>query len=83
MVEGVNRFFTGVVSVAIALAVLGSLRRTPRRSDLTRWSLGLVAGVVGQIVLGGLTVIFHLWPPSRHGPPAGVARPRHLWPRAP
>ncbi|MGH9117679.1 MAG: COX15/CtaA family protein, partial [Acidimicrobiales bacterium] len=63
MIEGVNRFFTGVVSVAVALAVLGSRRRTPRRSDLTGWSLALVAGVVGQIVLGGLTVLFHLWPP--------------------
>lgn len=63
MVEGVNRFFTGVVSVAIAVAVLGSLARKPRRTDLTRLSLGLVAGVVGQIVLGGLTVLFNLWPP--------------------
>jgi cytochrome c oxidase assembly protein subunit 15 len=63
MVEGVNRFFTGLVSVAIALAVLGSLRRRPRRTDMTWLSLGLVAGVVGQIVLGGLTVLFHLWPP--------------------
>jgi heme a synthase len=63
MIEGLNRFFTGAVSVAIALAVLASLRRRPRRSDLTRLSLGLVVGVVGQIVLGGLTVLFHLWPP--------------------
>jgi cytochrome c oxidase assembly protein subunit 15 len=63
MIEGANRFFTGVVSVAIVLAVLGSLRRRPRRSDLTWLSLGLVAGVLGQIVLGGLTVLFHLWPP--------------------
>jgi cytochrome c oxidase assembly protein subunit 15 len=63
MIEGVNRFFTGVVSIAIVLAVLGSLRRAPRRSDLTWLSLGLVAGVVAQIVLGGLTVLFHLWPP--------------------
>jgi cytochrome c oxidase assembly protein subunit 15 len=63
MIEGANRFFTGVVSAAIVLAVLGSLRRRPRRSDLTWLSLGLVAGVLGQIVLGGLTVLFHLWPP--------------------
>jgi cytochrome c oxidase assembly protein subunit 15 len=63
MIEGLNRFFTGVVSIAIILAVLGSLRRAPRRSDLTWLSLGLVAGVAGQIVLGGLTVLFHLWPP--------------------
>jgi heme a synthase len=63
MVEFVNRTITGLVSVAVALAVLGSLVRTPRRRDLTWWSLGLVAGVVAQVVLGGLTVLFHLAPP--------------------
>jgi cytochrome c oxidase assembly protein subunit 15 len=62
-VEFVNRAFTGLVSVAVILAVLGSLWRTPRRRDLTLLSLGLVAGVVGQIVLGGITVLFDLWPP--------------------
>jgi cytochrome c oxidase assembly protein subunit 15 len=61
-IEFLNRLFTGVVSVAVALAVLGSLRRAPRRRDLTVWSVGLVAGVVGQIVLGGLVVIFELSP---------------------
>ena len=63
MVEFVNRLITGVVSAAIALAVLGSLRRSPRRRDLTLLSLGLVAGVVGQIVLGAFTVEFDLAPP--------------------
>jgi len=62
-IEQVNRLFTGVVSVAIVLAVLGSLARVPRRRDLVWWSLGLVGGLVGQIVLGGITVIFDLWPP--------------------
>jgi cytochrome c oxidase assembly protein subunit 15 len=63
MVEFVNRTITGLVSVAVMLAVLGSLVRTPRRRDLTWLSAGLVAGVLGQIVLGGITVLFHLWPP--------------------
>ena len=63
MVEFVNRTITGLVSVAVMLAVLGSLVRRPRRRDLTGWSLGLVAGVIGQIVLGGLTVLFDLAPP--------------------
>jgi len=63
MVEFVNRLVTGVVSFAIALAVLGSLQRRPRRRDLTLLSLGLVAGVVGQILLGMLTVEFELAPP--------------------
>src|SRR4028118_2306042 len=49
MVEFVNRTITGLVSVAVILAVLGSLARVPRRRDLTAWSLGLVAGVLGQI----------------------------------
>jgi cytochrome c oxidase assembly protein subunit 15 len=61
-IEFVNRMFTGVVSAAVALAVLGSLVRDPRRRDLTYWSIGLVAGVIGQIVLGGLVVIFELSP---------------------
>ena len=63
LIEFVNRLFTGVVSAAVILAVLGSLARTPRRADLTRWSLALVGGVLAQVVLGGLTVIFELAPP--------------------
>lgn len=62
-IEFANRLVTGAVSIAVALAVLGSLVRTPRRRDLTRLSLGLVAGVVAQIVLGGITVLTHLSPP--------------------
>jgi cytochrome c oxidase assembly protein subunit 15 len=63
MVEFVNRTVTGLVSLAVIVAVLGSLARRPRRTDLVWLSLGLVAGVVGQIVLGGLVVLFHLAPP--------------------
>lgn len=63
MVEFVNRTVTGLVSVAVIVAVLASLRRSPRRKDLVWLSLGLVGGVVGQIVLGGLTVLFDLAPP--------------------
>lgn len=62
MVEFVNRTITGLVSIAVMLAVLGSLVREPRRRDLTWWSLGMVAGVIGQIVLGGITVLYHLSP---------------------
>jgi heme a synthase len=63
MVEFVNRVFTGIVSVAVILAALGSVVRRPRRRDLTYLSLGLVAGVLAQIVLGGLTVRSKLTPP--------------------
>jgi cytochrome c oxidase assembly protein subunit 15 len=62
MVEFVNRTITGLVSVVVILAVLGSLVRRPRRRDLVWLSVGLVAGVIGQIVLGGLTVLFELRP---------------------
>lgn len=61
-IEFANRTITGLVSVAVAAAVLGSHRLRPRRRDLVRLSWGLVAGVVGQIVLGGLVVLTHLNP---------------------
>jgi cytochrome c oxidase assembly protein subunit 15 len=62
MVEFVNRVFTGLVSISVVVAVLGSLVRTPRRSDLVWLSWGLVGGVFAQAVLGGLTVLFELKP---------------------
>jgi cytochrome c oxidase assembly protein subunit 15 len=61
-IEFGNRTITGLVSVAVALAVLGSLRRDPRRQDLTRLSWGLVAGVFAQALLGGLVVFLHVAP---------------------
>lgn len=62
MIEFVNRMITGLVSAAVALAVLGSLRRVPRRRDLVWLSWGLVLGVIAQIILGGLVVLSHLNP---------------------
>lgn len=62
MIEFVNRLITGLVSAAVALAVLGSLRRAPRRRDLTWLSWGLVAGVLAQIALGAVVVLTHLNP---------------------
>ena len=61
-VEFGNRVFTGLVSVAVIVAVLGSLVRVPRRRDLTQLSLGLVGGVLAQVVLGGITVKVGLAP---------------------
>jgi heme a synthase len=63
MVEFVNRLVTGLVSLAVVVAVLGSLVRIPRRRDLVLLSLGLVAGVIVQIVLGKLVVDKLLSPP--------------------
>jgi cytochrome c oxidase assembly protein subunit 15 len=62
-VEFVNRTFTGLVSVLVIVAVLAALARVPRRRDLTLLSVGLVVGVLAQIVLGGLTVLYGLSPP--------------------
>lgn len=56
LIEFVNRLFTGLVTAAVVMAVLGSRRRIPHRRDLTWWSWGLVAGVAAQVVLGGLLV---------------------------
>ena len=61
-IEHLNRLFTGLVSVAVILAVLGSLLRVPKRRDLIWLSWGLVAGVFVQAILGQLTVAFDLKP---------------------
>lgn len=61
-VEFVNRTFTGAVSVAVALAVLGSRRLQQRRRDLTLLSWGLVAGVFAQALLGGVVVLVRVAP---------------------
>ncbi len=61
-IEFGNRLLSGVVAIAVSLAVLTAYRRQPRRSDLIRWAWGLVAGVAAQIVLGGITVRVDLHP---------------------
>jgi len=61
-VEFGNRLLTGLVSVAVIGAVLGSMARQPRRRDLEAWSWGLVAGVIAQVLLGGIVVLSHLNP---------------------
>ena len=60
IIEFVNRVITGLVSLAVAAAVLGSRRREPRRRDLTRWSCFLVAGVAAQIVIGAFVTLSEL-----------------------
>ena len=67
-IEFLNRVFTGLVSVAVALAVLGARRRVPYRPELTRWAWGLVAGVFAQALLGGLVVALHVAPLAVAGP---------------
>ena len=61
-IEQANRLFTGVVSFSVMAAVLLSHRRTPRRADLVWLSWSLVAGVLAQIVIGGVVVLTGLNP---------------------
>jgi cytochrome c oxidase assembly protein subunit 15 len=61
-IEQLNRLFTGVVGAAVILAVAGALIRKPRRRDLTWLSLSLVAGVLGQALVGAVVVWTHLHP---------------------
>lgn len=61
-IEFGNRLLSGAVSVGVGVAVLQAYRRSPRRTDLIRWSWYLVAGVVAQIILGGVTVLLDLHP---------------------
>jgi cytochrome c oxidase assembly protein subunit 15 len=62
MIEFGNRLVTGLIAVPIGLAVLASLARVPRRRDLIWLSLGLVAGLVPEAVLGGISVKVELAP---------------------
>ena len=61
-VEQINRLFTGAMTVALIVTVLGAFRLAERRQDLRRLSVALVVGVVAQAVLGGVVVLTHLHP---------------------
>jgi cytochrome c oxidase assembly protein subunit 15 len=61
-IEQVNRLFTGVVAASVILAVLLSIRLRPKRRDLVGMSIGLVVGVLAQVLLGGLVVLTGLNP---------------------
>jgi cytochrome c oxidase assembly protein subunit 15 len=61
-IENVNRLFTGVMIVALAVTVLASVRIRPRRRDLIGLSAALVAGVFGQAIVGGIVVLTDLHP---------------------
>lgn len=61
-IEQVNRLFTGVVAASVILAVLASVRLQIRRVALTRLAAGLVAGVLAQVVIGGIVVLTGLNP---------------------
>jgi heme a synthase len=62
MVEFSNRLVTVAVVVVIGITFLAALLRLPRRRDLTWLAAGLVAGVLGEAVLGGIVVYTKLNP---------------------
>jgi cytochrome c oxidase assembly protein subunit 15 len=62
LVEFVNRVVTAVVGAFLGFAAVAGHRRRPPRRDLVRLGWALVAGFLGQAVVGGLSVIFHLAP---------------------
>jgi len=66
-IEQINRLFTGLVTVIVIAAVLAARFRIPYRQDLVMLSWGLVAGVIGQIVLGGIVVLTDLHPLANQG----------------
>jgi heme a synthase len=67
LIEFGNRLLTFVVGfAAIAPLVLARFRR-PYRRDLRNLSLLLPLGVLGQVVLGGITVMTHLSPATVMG----------------
>jgi heme a synthase len=61
-IEFANRLVGIVVTVVTIAVFAASTARSPRRRDLIWLSGGLVIGVLGQIVIGGLVVLFKLNP---------------------
>lgn len=61
-IEQINRLFTGVVSFAVIASVLFAHAQKPRRRDHVLLAWSLVAGVVAQIVVGGIVVLTGLNP---------------------
>src|SRR4051812_10124232 len=62
IIEFSNRVMTSVVLIPCLAAAVAAWFRTPRRKDLIWISLCLPLGVLGQAVLGGLTVLYGLAP---------------------
>jgi heme a synthase len=61
-IEFGNRLINAFVTVASLAALAAALCRSPKRRDLTLLSVGLVAGLVAEVILGGLVVEFKLAP---------------------
>jgi cytochrome c oxidase assembly protein subunit 15 len=62
LIEFGNRMLTGVVALPCIAAALLAWRRRPFRRDIALVALLLPLGVLGQAVMGGLTVLYGLAP---------------------
>ncbi|MGI8753734.1 MAG: COX15/CtaA family protein [Acidimicrobiales bacterium] len=61
-IEFANRLINAGIGIVALVAVTGALIRVRRRRDLTWLSVGLIIGVLAEIVLGGITVLEKLAP---------------------
>jgi cytochrome c oxidase assembly protein subunit 15 len=61
-IEFGNRLVTVVVSILSIVVFLAAVSLRPRRRDVSWLAAGLLLGLVAQIVLGGLVVLFKLNP---------------------
>jgi cytochrome c oxidase assembly protein subunit 15 len=61
-IEFGNRLLTSVVGISAVLAFVLAFARTPFRRDLALLAALLPLGVLGQAVMGGLTVLYGLAP---------------------
>jgi len=66
-IEQLNRLFTGVVAASVIAAMLAAFAARPRSRRVLRLAGLMVAGVVGQVVLGGIVVLTGLHPASNMG----------------
>ena len=63
MIEFTNRVITIFLTVAVMVASAAAFFRKPFRRDLAWLSMGMVGGLVAQVILGGITVLEKLAPP--------------------
>lgn len=63
MIEFTNRVITIFLTIAVMVASSAAFFRKPFRRDLAWLSMGMVAGLVAQVILGGITVLEKLAPP--------------------
>src|SRR4051794_20445963 len=62
VIEYANRLLTGLVGVAVIAASVLAFFRRPYRRHLALFGALLPIGVIGQAILGGLVVRYHLAP---------------------